>query len=611
MNIYDNRKYIVSSIFILIAIIFISRLFFMQIIDSSYRVSAENNSRRFAVKYPDRGLIFDRNGKLLVYNEASYDLVVIPKQIQRFDTLELCNLIGMTPVDMRRQIEKAAKSNKYRPTVIAKQITKQQYAYLQEKLYKFPGFSMQKRSLRKYIYNVASMVFGYVSEVDKYTVRSDNYYDVGDYAGASGIESAYEKALRGVKGVSISLVDVNNRIQGSYKHGEFDKEAVVGANITSSIDIDLQAYGEELMQNKRGSIVAIEPSTGEILALITSPSYEPSLLVGQQRSANFVRLSQDNTKPLFNRALMAQYPPGSTFKLINSLIGLQEGAITTSSVFNCYGGFHLGRFSVGCHHNGAVDFTYAIQGSCNAYFCNVFQRIIELDKFATVSESYENWRNHVLSFGIGGLLHSDLDSELPGFIPQGRYYDKYYGKNRWRATMLISMAIGQGELGITPFQMANMTAAIANRGYYYIPHVVKKISTAHNIDSRFLKRQYTTISPMYFEPVIDGMELVVLSGTATVANIPGISVCGKTGTAQNAQGQSHSIFVAFAPKFQPQIAIAVYVENGGPGSLWAAPIASLLIEKYMNGKVIRKELEERILNGIVQPDGITKVVIPD
>lgn len=590
------KKHIIIGIVILGCLIYIIRLFQIQVINTSYQLSAENNSRRHITQYPARGLIYDRDKKLLVFNEAAYDLIVIPQQVSAFDTIGLSKLVEVQPEFIKSQIEKAKKYSRYKPSVLVSQISAIAYAKLQEKLYKYPGFSVQTRTLRKYPEKVAAHVLGYVGEVNDNIIKNDIYYKSGDYVGISGIEKAYEKKLRGNKGIKIYLVDVHNRIQGSYKDGKYDSLPRVGKNIITTIDFELQKYGELLMQNKKGSIVVIEPATGEILALVTSPTYNPNLLVGRVRSKNFVLLKQDQLKPLFNRALMAQYPPGSTFKLINALIGLQEEVITLNSTFTCVGGYHVGRFTLGCHHNGSIGFLYSIQSSCNAYYCNVYRRILDNKKYANISEAYTNWRNHLLSFGIGRKLDSDLSLEGKGFVPTSDYFDRFYGKGRWKSLMLISMSIGQGELGLTPFQMANMTAIIANRGYYYIPHIVKEIEGGDQIDSRFLQKHYTTVDQHYYEPVVDGMELVVKAGTGTGARVKGIDICGKTGTAENPHGDNHSIFTAFAPKYNPRIAVSVYVENAGYGSTYAAPIASLIIEKYLNDSISRPFVEQRIIN---------------
>ena len=601
---YGNRQYFAGGIFILIGLIYILRLFYVQVIDKTYQDSAENNSRRHMVQYPGRGLIYDRTGKdLLVYNSAAYDLRIIPRQVRSFDTLLLCEILHIEKEELISRIQEAKSYSVYKQSTILKQISSRTYANLQEHLYKFPGFTAQRRTVRMYPREIAAHVLGFVGEVDENEIEADSYYNQGDYAGKTGIEKNYEPVLRGKKGVKIYLVDVHNRIQGSYKDGAADKKAVAGLDIISTLDTKLQEYGEKLMHNKKGSIVAIEPSTGEILTLVSSPSYDPKLLVGRQRTKNFKKLSQDTLKPLFNRAAMASYPPGSTFKLINALIGLEEKVITPKTKFICRNGYHVGSFTVGCHHWRSFDLVGSIQYSCNAYYCNVIRRILDDAKFNNVRDGYIQWKQHVNSFGLGKRLHTDLTNELKGIVPTAAYFDKKYGgPNTWTSLMLVSMGIGQAELGVTPVQMANMAATIANKGHFYTPHLVKNIKGGPPIDKRFTQRQYTTIDSTYFTPIIDGMEQVVLAGTATTARSPGIDICGKTGTAENPHGEDHSIFIAFAPKDDPVIAISVYVENAGFGSTWAAPIASLMIRKYIIGTTQDNYLSRYWENRILQAD---------
>lgn len=609
MDTFYEKKHIVLLLVTLVCLVYIGRLFYIQVVNTNYKNSAANNSRRYVTQYPARGLIYDRNGELLVFNEVAYDLKVIPRQINNLDTSLFCKILDIEKDQLINELTKAKKYSKYKPSVIIKQIPAKRYAILQEFLYRFPGFYVQTRTIRKYPEKIAAHVLGYVGEVNERTIKKNPYYEQGDYIGVSGIERSYEKNLRGKKGSKIYLVDVHNRIQGSYQDGALDTAARAGDNITTTIHAGLQAYGELLMQNKKGSIVAIEPETGEILALVTSPSYDPNLLVGRIRSKNYKQLATNKYKPLFNRALMAQYPPGSTFKTVNALIGLQEEVITTESVFTCAGGYHVGTFTVGCHHGGAINFVYSIQGSCNAYYCHVFRRILDDRKYGSVDKAYVNWRNHLSKFGLGRKLNSDLPMDSKGFIPDTAYFNRYYGYKRWKSLMLISMAIGQGELGLTPFQMANMTAILANRGYYRIPHVVKAINGENAIAPRFKKVNFTDIDPKHFTKVVDAMELVVKAGTAMSAQINGISVCGKTGTAENPHGKDHSIFIAFAPKENPKIALSVYVENGGFGSTWAAPIASLMIEKYLTDSISRPIMEKQMLDANLLEEQKPKVIV--
>ncbi len=600
-NQYVNRKYLVGSLLLLFVMLLIIRLFFLQVIDKSYRLSASNNVVRLVTQYPARGLIYDRHGKLMVYNEAAYDLMVIPGQTNACDTLDFCNILNITPENFRTEMARARAYSTYTSSVFLSQISSETYAVLQEKLYKYPGFYVQTRTLRKYSQAIASHVLGYVSEVDEADIRNNSYYKMGDYIGESGVEKIYEDYLGGKKGVKRFLVDVHNRIKGSYQNGQFDTSAVVGTNITITLDAELQAYGEYLMVNKIGSIVALEPSTGEVLCLVSSPNYDPSLLVGRARSRNYSILESDTLKPLFNRALMAQYPPGSTFKTINALIGLQEKTLFPGTEYYCDLGYYSRNVYVGCHvHNSPLDLIRSIQNSCNAYFCNVFRNIMDNPGLGSVRKGFQAWRDHLLSFGFGKKLGSDLIGELSGFVPDTSYYDRYYGKTGWSSLTIISMAIGQGELLTTPLQMANMAATIANRGHYFTPHILKDLETQVRVP-KFDEKHVVDIEPNYFKYIVDGMDLAVngppgSGATARFARMEDVLVCGKTGTAQNPHGIDHSIFIAFAPKDDPKIAVAVYVENGGFGSVYAAPITTLMIEKYLKRNISRQWIEDYIIN---------------
>jgi len=560
-------------------------------------LSADNNVLRYVTQYPARGLIYDRNGKEIVTNMAAYDLMVVPAQTSKIiDTTGFCSLLGISNDLFRRQMRTAVNYSRKAPSVFLKQISDETYARFQEKMFLYPGFYVQPRTLRKYSLPVAAHILGYVSEVDDGIIRREPYYKPGDYIGKTGIEEAYEKELRGRRGVKIYLVDVFSRMKGSYAEGKMDTLAVQGSDIISSIELDLQAYGELLMKNKRGSIVAIEPKTGEVLALVSAPNYDPSLLVGRIRSENYAKLLGDTlVKPLFNRALMASYPPGSTFKPINGLIGLQEGVITADTHFGCENGYLF----VGCHsHSSPLDLEEAVMNSCNSYFCQTFRRVLENPKYPSIASAFEKWRGYLDEFNFGKKLGTDFVNELPGFIPVTSYYDKYYGKGRWKALNIISMGIGQGEILTTPLQMANMTAAIANRGYFYTPHIVKAIGSEGNIKERFTTKHIINIDSANFEEIILGMEAAVNGGagkTGGIAALKDIIVCGKTGTAQNPHGKDHSVFIAFAPKDDPKIAIAVYVENAGFGATYAAPVASLMIERYLKGEITNKYQEQRML----------------
>ena len=603
MDHFASRRNIIAGILILVALTLLVRLFYIQVIDSSYKLSAENNSQRIEILYPARGLIYDRNGKLLVYNQPSYDLMIAPYELQQFDSVEFCNILNITIEKLRSSIARSY-NPRYRREPFIKQISPETYAVLQEKMYKYPGFYVRSRTLRKYSKEFAAHLFGYVGEVDEKMITRDNSYLMGDYIGISGIEGYYEEVLRGEKGQEVMLVDVHGKVMGPYQDGRFDKDAIVGKDLVCTIEADLQTYGETLMKNYRGSIVAIEPATGEILALISSPSYYPSLLVGRERTLNYTKLERDTLlKPLYNRALMANYPPGSTFKPIQALIGLQEGVLTASSSFSCNQGYYGRGVSVGCHlHNSPLDLLHGIEASCNSYFTNVYFHIIENRKYESYKQSYDAWREYIISFGIGKKLKADFTNELNGVIATSGYYDRIYGANHWNAVTIRSLAIGQGEISVTPIQMANWTAAIANRGYYFIPHVVKEIEEIDTIEHRFYDKHLINIDTANFGLVVKGMELAVNGGpgrTAGIAQLKDIIVCGKTGTAQNPHGKDHSVFIAFAPKDNPKIAISVYVEHGEWGASYAAPIASLMIEKYLTDSISpgRKWVEARILNG--------------
>ncbi len=607
MNQYGDRKYFIGLLIILVAVAFLARLFHMQVIEASYKLSAESNSRREVIIYPARGLVYDRNGNLLVSNQAAYDIMVNPLQLDEFDTTDFCRILDIGRQDVEAGIRKAKEYNRFAPSIFMKQVPAEISSVFQEKLYKFPGFFLQTRTLRKYPRQIAPHLLGYLGEVDKKKIEEESYYRMGDYIGISGIEKTYEEVLRGKKGSRNFMVDVHNRITGVWEGGRFDNPPQLGTDIVVTLDVDLQEYGEKLMGDFSGSIVAIEPSSGEILSMVSMPDYPPALLVGRGLSSNFNQLAVDTAKPLFNRAVSAFYPPGSTFKIINGLIGLQEKVLRPTNTFYCDHGYYNRGIHVGCHdHFSPLDLREGIQNSCNAYFCNVLRLILEDKKFERTDSAFLNWKHHVNSFGFGNYLHTDLQGEGRGLVPGPEYYNRYYGTGRWNYLTVISLAIGQGELGISPLQMANMTASIANRGYFLTPHILKEIRNGEPINPDFTRKHFTTIDSAYFEVAIDGMELAVNGGqgsTARIAKMNEVVICGKTGTAQNPFGEDHSIFIAFAPRENPQIAIAVYVENVGFGSTWAAPIASLMIEKYLTGEVKRKWLENHILKGKTQKEG--------
>ncbi len=597
----SNRYYIIITVLGILMLVYTIRLFDLQVLDKSYQRKANENAIREKTIHPARGFIYDRNDSLLVYNDAAYDLMVVPKELRPFDTMELCRVLGLEIEEVRKKIEKAAKYSGSVPSLFKQQMSKEDYGYLQEKMSEFPGFFVQERTLRTYPHPIAAHILGYVSEVDEQDVENDSYYKMGDYIGKSGIEKAYESILRGVKGKQKVLVDVHNREVGPFNNGDDDVVAVPGISIWSTLDMQLQRYGEELMAGKRGAIVAIEPKTGEILCLVSSPNYDPNLLVGTARPKNYGNLVMDPEKPLFNRALQAAYPPGSTFKLANGLIALQDNIITTSTIYSCSGGgYHLGNHVVHCHNCGGLNIYSAIQRSCNTFFCRAYYNILSnRKKYKNIDEAYTAWLDYMSSMGFLQQFNTDLPYELKGRIPTAEYFDKKYN-NSWNGNTVVSMGIGQGEAAVTPLQMANMLAVIANKGYYIRPHVVRAIGNRDSLNTQFNEKVYSKIEPRHFETVLQGMKMVVTGGTGRGAQIPGIEVAGKTGTAQNPHGRDHSVFALIAPANDPQIVIFCLVENGGFGATVACPIASLLAEFYINRKVTRTDLEQRMKELIIK-----------
>ncbi len=599
------RKILLVILIMLVGVVFTARLFYLQVINDSYANLSKNNAVKVKYEIPQRGYIFDRNGKLLVANQPSYDVTVVIKDLKPFDTTEFCSLLKISKERLIKQFKKARNYSVRLPYVVVPQLTKSEYAYLQEKMYKYEGFYIQKRSLRDYNTKSGANVLGYISEVNDVILRRNPKFKSGDLIGLQGVEEQYDSILRGVKGVKYFQKDRFNREIGSYKEGKFDTLAVKGEDLKLTIDVNLQEYGELLMKNKRGGIVALEPSSGEILALVTAPSYDPDLLVGRKRSPNFTKMHYDSlSKPLFDRGLLAQYPPGSPFKTINALIALQEKVITANDKFYCYHGYSYGRNrKMGCHaHSSPVKLKDGIAFSCNAYFAQIYRKTIE--KSDTPQLGITTWRNHLKSFGLGNYLGYDLPIGGPGRIPTANYYDRIYPSKRWKGVTTLSNAIGQGEVITTPIQLANMTAAIANRGYFYTPHIVKEINGKPIKDPQFTVRKNTTIDSVHFEPVIEGMERVFTKGTAYFLNIPDIQICGKTGTSENftkidgkrVQLTDHSIFIAFAPKENPKIALAVFVENGYWGARYAGRISSLMIEKYLKKDITVKHIEDWVLS---------------
>ncbi len=588
------------------AAILVARLFSIQIVEDKYKTDASNNSMVYSLIYPTRGIIHDRNGKILVGNKVSYDLMVTPKEVEEFDTLALASILEVTPDFIREKMDEYRRNRRkigYQSVVMIKQMDPKTYMRFAELAYKFPGFRGQARSIREYPFNAGGNLLGYVSEVNaQYLKDHPDEYRAGDYAGMTGIEAAREKDLRGEKGYNIWLRNSRNKIESRYRDGELDKEAIPGDDITTTIDAELQHYGQMLMNNKVGSLVAIEPSTGDILTMVSSPGIDVDMLADFGQHYN--EILSNPYKPMFNRAVQAPYPPGSVFKLVNGLIGLQEGVFTPQTRYPCSMGYHFGKSKLGCHaHKSPIDFEESIMMSCNAYYCYVLRAILENGKYGSIDEAMDKWKEYVMSFGFGQKLGSDFPSELGGFIPDSKYYNRYYRKGGWKATAAIHLSTGQGETGCTPLHLANLCATMANRGFYYIPHIIKDSENV-SIDPKYKERRYTMVDTVHFNKVIDGMYRAVNSGfgsggTASIAAVKGLDICGKTGTAQNPHGHDHSVFICFAPKDNPKIAVAAYVENGGFGATWAAPIASLLTEMYLNGEIgeDRKALEARMLEG--------------
>ena len=598
------RKILLPAMVIITATLLLVRIFYLQVIDDSFKLKSQNNAIKIKYDYPERGYIYDRNKKLLVANQPSYDIMVIPRDVKNVDTLEFCRLLEITKEDFIKKINKAKVYSPLLPSVFLPQLNKLEYAAFQEKIRKFEGFYIQKRSLRDYQEDFGSNIFGFITQVNENIVKNNPYYVGGDLIGKQGVEESYEIQLRGQKGVKYILKDKFNREIGSYKNGKYDTIAKQGEDLTLTIDAELQKYGEELMTNKWGGIVAIEPKTGEILALVTAPSYDPGILVGRQRSKNYTFLYRDSiAKPLYDRGLLAEYPPGSPFKILTALIGLQEGVIDEETSFVCHHGFSYarGRF-MKCHDSGVSKLHNGIYNSCNTYFANVFMRTI--NKYKKPADGVDVWANHIKSFGLGEYMGTDLPTGKRGAIPTSKTYKKLYPNGGWRSTAIISNAIGQGEILMTPIQLANMMATVANRGYYFTPHIIKKIE-GETIDKAFTTKHITTIDRKHFDPVISGLTDVYKKGTAHGLEVAGLEFAGKTGTAENylkvngqrVKLQDHSIFVAFAPADNPKIAIAVFVENGYWGARWAGPIATLMMEKYLTKKITRIDLEKRMLTG--------------
>ena len=611
MNKFFERRYVVTGIFIIITLALLARLYYIQIVDDRYSLYASRNVIRNFILYPARGPILDRNGKILVQNEPIYDITVNPKEVKPFDTLAFCKLIGIDKAGFDKRFAKAVKYSPNRESIFEKQLSVQLYASFQERLFEFPGFYVQPRTVRTYPDSVAAQFLGFIGEAqDRDIKRSGGYYRPGDYIGVTGVEKAYEDVLRGQRGVKNMMVDSRGIPKGSYANGAFDTVARSGERLTSSLDIRLQKLGEKLMQNKLGSIVAIEPSTGEILCYVSSPTYDPNLMVGRERGNNAAKMYQNPYKPFFIRPIQAYYPPGSSFKPLSALIALQEGIITPQTTYFCPGSYQPGHGKPKCTHpHGLVNLSSAIAGSCNGYFAMVFEKLMNYHGPKNTSATFTDWRTNVTKFGFGVRLDVDIPNEGRGNVPTALHYDNVYKPGYWRSSTILSLAIGQGELEATPLQLANIECTIANHGFYYKPHLIKGIGDKNIIKSEYTVKNNVGIDPQYFEPVIEGMQNVVEGGggyaTARRSKIPGIIMCGKTGTAQNPHGKNHSLFVAFAPRENPKIAIAVVVENSGDGGDFAAPIASFIIEEYLRGEITKRE------SGI-SPEGFTNMnLLPD
>ena len=584
---YINRKYILGGIAVAVVIIYLIRLFSLQLMSDDYKKNADSNAFRKEIQYPSRGLILDRKGRLLVYNESSYNIMVVMNDQRGIDTLDFCQTVGITKdfyIKRMDEIKSKISYSRYTPQLFMSQIPAEEFSVFREKLFRFKGFSVEKRSVRHYTTGLGAHLLGDVGEVNDKDIANDDYYQSGDFIGKLGVERSYEKELRGEKGMRIMLRDVHGRTQGHYQNGKYDKAPVPGKDVTLSIDLDLQALAERLLEGKLGAIVAIEPSTGQILCMASSPTYDPRLTVGRNRGKYHQQLSRDPMRPLLNRAIMGTYPPGSTFKITQALMGLQEGSITPEIAFPCHHGFNYKGLHLGCHgHASPINLVPAIGTSCNAYFCwNLYRMFSNKRKYGSVQNAMNCWKDHMVDMGFGYKLGIDLPGESRGMIPNANYYDGHYRKS-WNALTVISISIGQGEVTATPLQIANLAATVANRGHYYVPHIVRSIRGGQ-IDSLYTHPHHTTINPRWYNYAVAGMRKAVLSGTCHAANIPGIEVCGKTGTAQN-RGHDHSAFMGFAPMTSPRIAVVAYIENGGFGAVYGVPIGALIMEQYLNGSL--------------------------
>ncbi len=601
----EKRKYVIGGFLVVVAVIYVYQLFQLQIGDNKYKEYADINAYLYKTQYPSRGLIYDRNKKLVVFNQPAYDVMMIPRDVKSLDTVAFCKSLNISKTQFLEKVAEMKDKRKnpgyssYTPQKLISHLSAEEYGRLQEKMYRFPGFFIQKRILRQYAHKTAANVLGNIREVSAKDLEKDDYYQSGDYCGDLGVEKSYEEFLRGKKGVEILIRDAHGRIKGRLENGDKDIAPVAGKNLTLSLDIDLQQYAESLMVNKIGAVVAIEPASGEILALVSSPTYDPTKLIGRERGKNYAALVKNREKPLFDRSILGAYPPGSTFKPSQGLILLQEGIVNLSTSYPCPRGYVSGGLRVGCHgHAAPISLKPALETSCNAYFCWGLKNMLDnrISKYKSTANAFEVWKNHLVSLGFGYRLGIDLPSEGRGFIPNAKFYNKIYGEGDWSANTIISIAIGQGEILATPVQIANLCATIANRGWFITPHVVKAVEDSV-LSPDLLKRRIPTIDPKHFKEVAQGMRMAVTGGTCRRAAFPGVEVAGKTGTAQNPHGRDHSAFIGFAPYDNPQIAVCVYVENAGFGATYGVPIGSLVMERYLNGKISeeRKGMESTML----------------
>jgi penicillin-binding protein 2 len=597
MNGFEGRSKVILAIVVFVGLIFLGRLFYIQVLDKNYKQFANDNSLRKETIYPARGLIYDRKGNILVRNVTIYDVMCIPANVKELDTNALCKLLEVDKAEFEENFDKAKFYSRYKPSPIVRQITPEQYGRFQERLFEFRGFYVEAKTMRAYPLHVAAHAIGYLGEANDEDIAAGEYYKMGDYIGMSGLEKSYEPRLRGQKGIRMVMVDVLNREQGRYMDGKEDIPAIPGEDLNTGLDLKLQQYAEKLLKGKKGAIVALDPNSGEILAMASMPDYDPNLLLGRERAHNYGKMVLDPEKPLFNRAISARYPPGSTIKTVEALIAMQENVINKSTTYSCSGGYHLSAaHTIHCHASGTFDMAAAIKMSCNTYYCNVFRMMVDQRKYDNPAEGLDDWAAGLNSFGLGTKLGIDIPNENKGLVPNAKYYDRHYGEGAWKSSNIISLGIGQAEISLTPIQLANQVAVIANRGFYITPHFVRSVSSKEKTEALKWPKKYVKIDSVYFRYVVDAMEEVVLHGTAYFLKNPKMSVCGKTGTAENPHGKDHAIFIGFAPKDNPKICVAVVIENAGFGATWAAPIATLMMQQYINDSITTPYWEKRILD---------------